>query len=140
MAFTTAVPMLISKQFDDEVVLANYQSGIYYNLDGTGAQIWLGLRAGKSVDDLIRLFADKTGGASAAIEPEVRAFVERLLAEGIIVPGPAEQPQDDWTPAGCGAFTAPLLQRYDDLRDLLLMDPVHDAGEAGWPLRGGNDS
>ena len=38
MLFSTSVPMLISRQFGDEVVLANYASGIYYNLDGTGAQ------------------------------------------------------------------------------------------------------
>lgn len=140
MAFTTAVPMLVSKQFDDEVVLANYQSGIYYNLDGTGAQIWLGLQAGKSVDELIRLFVASTGGDAAAIAQEVRSFVDNLLAEGIILPGDPELPRQDWAPATSGTFVTPALQRYDDLRDLLLMDPVHDAGEAGWPLRGGNES
>ena len=34
-----------------------------------------------------------------------------------------------------GAFVAPEFQRFDNLRELLLMDPVHDAGEEGWPLR-----
>jgi hypothetical protein len=140
MTLTTSVPMLISKQFDDEVVLANYQSGIYYNLDGTGAQIWLGLKAGKSVDEMVRLFADKTGSQTTVIDPQVRGFVDQLIAEGIVLPGAPELPEPDWTPTTRGQFASPALQRYDDLRDLLLMDPVHDAGEAGWPLRGGNES
>jgi hypothetical protein len=38
MALTTTVPLLISQQFDSEVVLANYQNGVYYNLDGSLAR------------------------------------------------------------------------------------------------------
>ncbi|WP_426614848.1 hypothetical protein [Bradyrhizobium sp. McL0616] len=44
MALTTSVPLLISQQFDSEVLLANHQNGVYYNLDGSAAQVWLGLR------------------------------------------------------------------------------------------------
>jgi hypothetical protein len=29
----------------------------------------------------------------------------------------------------------PLLRKYTDMRDLLLLDPIHDVDEQGWPVR-----
>jgi hypothetical protein len=30
-------------------------------------------------------------------------------------------------------FAAPSLQAFKDLEGLLLLDPIHEAGEDGWP-------
>ena len=30
-------------------------------------------------------------------------------------------------------YTAPKLATYSDLQDLLLLDPIHDVDETGWP-------
>ena len=85
MHLSTSVPMLISRQFDDEVVLANYASGIYYNLDGTGAQIWLGIDAGKTIEEIVEAFATALDVDKSTIDGSVRSFVDQLLAEGIVV-------------------------------------------------------
>ncbi|MCK1389101.1 PqqD family protein [Bradyrhizobium sp. 21] len=135
MALTTSVPLLISQQFDSEVVLANYQNGVYYNLDGSAAQIWLGLRANRTVEEIANACASATGGDAASITPQVQAFVDSMLAEGLIAEGAADARVETWTPVLSGAFAAPEFQRFDNLRELLLMDPVHDAGDEGWPLR-----
>ncbi len=37
-------------------------------------------------------------------------------------------------PAIQGAFAPPRLQRYTDMQDLLLLDPIHDVDEVGWPV------
>jgi hypothetical protein len=140
MFFSTSVPMLISRQFGDEVVLANYGSGIYYNLDGTGAQIWLGIRAGKTLEQIVDVLSATAESNRSVVDREVRAFVDRLLEEGIIVPGHPASGSKDWSPPMSGEFSVPRLERFDDLRDLLLLDPIHDAGENGWPLRGGDAS
>ncbi|KJC35195.1 PqqD family protein [Bradyrhizobium sp. LTSP857] len=133
MALTTSVPLLISQQFDSEVVLANYQNGVYYNLDGSAAQVWLGLKAGRTVEEIAGAFAATTGGDSGSITSQVQAFVDSMLAEGLIANGAADARSETWSPVG--PFAALEFQRFDNLRELLLMDPVHDAGEEGWPLR-----
>ena len=133
MALTTSVPLLISQQFDSEVVLANYQNGVYYNLDGSAAQIWLGLKAGRTVEEIAGAFAATTGDDPGSITSQVQAFVDSMLAEGLIANGAADAHSETWSPVG--PFAAPDFQRFDNLRELLLMDPVHDAGEEGWPLR-----
>ncbi|MBR0688792.1 PqqD family protein [Bradyrhizobium manausense] len=139
MALTTTVPLLISQQFDSEVVLANYQNGVYYNLDGSAAQIWLGLKVNRTVEEIGSALAAATNGDVTSITQQVQAFVDSMLAEGLIAIGTAdsrsETPNEIWTPVLSGAFVAPEFQRFDNLRELLLMDPVHDAGEQGWPLR-----
>ena len=132
MALTTSVPLLISQQFDSEVVLANYQNGVYYNLDGSAAQVWLGLKAGRTVEEIANAFA-ASGGDAASITSQVQAFVDSMLAEGLIANGDSDPRSETWAPVG--PFAAPDFQRFDNLRELLLMDPVHDAGEEGWPLR-----
>ena len=40
MYYTTQVPMVVSRQFDTEVIIANFETGIYYSLTGTAADIW----------------------------------------------------------------------------------------------------
>lgn len=148
MALTTTVPLLISQQFDSEVVLANYQNGVYYNLDGSAAQIWLGLKVNRTVEEIGSALAAATGGDATSITQQVQAFVDSMLTEGLIANGTPdarsetsiESSIETWTPVLSGAFNAPEFQRFDNLRELLLMDPVHDAGEEGWPLRETNES
>jgi hypothetical protein len=75
----------------------------------------------------------------------VEKFVERLADESIITvrssdnsnhigrnPGPARY--------GEGIeYVPPVLDRFDDVRDLLLIDPIHQVDqEYGWPKEMGN--
>jgi hypothetical protein len=48
--------------------------------------------------------------------------------DGTEPPGSPTEPDGKRSP-----FEAPRLDRYDDMRDLLLADPIHDADTAGWP-------
>lgn len=132
--YTTEVPKIISKEFDDEVVLANYDSGLYYSLADTGAKIWLALRAGASDQGIITAFAGKFP-AAADVEASVRAFIEHLVREGLIVPADSGDEKAGLSLDLLNEFQAPVLDRFDDLKELLLLDPVHDVDEAGWPVK-----
>ena len=98
----------------------------------------MGLCAGRSVEQVIDALPQLLGTERPVIDLEVRKFVDVLLNEGVIVPSdPVADPQE-WLPAFPGEFVQPRIERFDDLRDLLLMDPIHDVGEDGWPLRAGD--
>jgi hypothetical protein len=46
------------------------------------------------------------------------------------------EPTEEGSPNGHGhrAFEPPLLEKFDDLQDLILLDPVHEVlEEEGWP-------
>jgi hypothetical protein len=41
---------------------------------------------------------------------------------------------DPAVPNQSGPFRVPVLNRYSDMADMLLLDPVHDVEESGWPV------
>jgi len=51
------------------------------------------------------------------------------LADEVGVP-----PDDEVAaPASDGPFVAPVLERYEDMQDFLLVDPIHEVDDSGWP-------
>jgi hypothetical protein len=135
LQYSTAIPKLVSRQFGDEIVVVNYDSGLYYSLLGTGAQIWLGLNAGASIEDIVAAFSATYPSSVGAISAAIPEFVDYLLKEGLIVQVASKRERQTWSPMAAELFVEPMLERFEDLRDLLLLDPVHDVDEAGWPVR-----
>jgi hypothetical protein len=136
--YTTQVPKLVSQQFDEEIIIANYETGIYYSLVGTGADIWLGLKSGASVEEIATAFANCRATGHSITQEQIIGFVEKLQSEGIIAPCDETSVLNSWAPQFRDPGSPPALDRFDDLRDLLVLDPVHDVSDAGWPLRAQN--
>jgi hypothetical protein len=135
MRYTTQVPFLVSRQFDNEVILANLQTGVYYSLAGPAADVWLGLRAGASSEEIVIALAAMSNHSPDATRAWVENFVTRLENEQIILPHDGAAVDTSWKPQFSVTMSEPLLERFDDLRDLLLLDPVHDVDDAGWPVK-----
>ena|SRR6476660_8869681 len=47
-------------------------------------------------------------------------------------PKSSSRPDDLGTAA---AFVTPELHKYTDMQELLLVDPIHEVAEEGWPFR-----
>ncbi len=122
-----------ARLFDDEVVVANFGSGIYYSLLGSAAEVWAGLMAGIAVPDIAAKLSSRAKSAGPPFNASIVALVEKLHQEGLIRPV-AAGPTAAWQPeVPQGGWLAPELERFTDMQDLLLLDPVHDTSEAGWP-------
>ncbi len=134
-------PPITHQTVDDEVIVINLETGSYYSLRGSGALIW-------------SLFEDEADRATicaelsrcfrcpvAEVGGPVGTFVDRLVAERLIVaaegPGNADRSVDRDRPrvAVEGEFRAPELESFSDLQNLLLLDPIHQVGPQGWPRR-----
>ena len=77
--------------------------------------------------------------------PAIAALVERLVAEGILVAGndhdgiPPADLRPPRYPRGI-PYLPPQLERFEDVRDLLLIDPIHQVDpELGWPRKNGQE-
>jgi hypothetical protein len=127
--------MLISREFGDEVVIANYETGIYYSLGDSAARIWLALTAGYAAEEVAERLAAAAGPDGATVRASVNEFIDRLQSEGIIVPADGVRERLDFPLTASEPFKPPVIERFDDLQDLLLLDPVHDVGDTGWPTR-----
>lgn len=130
-------PLVIHETVDDEVVIVNLQTGNYYSLVGTGARIWALLESTATVSELAADIAARFDGAGEQLEETVQGFVDELEREGLIVPAdvepPGPRPRAVPVTAG-GAFEAPVLEKFTDMQELVLLDPVHEVEEdKGWP-------
>lgn len=137
--FTVPLPKIIHEMLGDEVVVINSDTGNYYSLIGSAARIWTLFGGGTLTPDeaaefLARCYAASPKQLSAAI----CAFFAQLRAEGLIVPAGSATRRPalpEPAPTEKAEFVAPALQKYTDMQALLLLDPIHDMTQDGWPVK-----
>lgn len=136
--FRVNEPNVVHETIDGEVVIINLDSGTYYSLNKAGADVWEGIAAGAGLDDLFRMVSERYDGDSAAITESVRSLLAELQGEQLIVPD-ANAGRAAFPLTGGKRPKAPFepcaLQKFTDMTELLLLDPVHDVDEPGWPIR-----
>ncbi len=130
-------PSVIGEVLDGEAIIVNLDTGAYYSLDGAGAEVWAAAQAGATLPDMIDLATAHFSGDPTAIAADVTALLAELLAENLLVADgvssdQAAAPVDTPSPAR-PPFVKPILQKYTDMADLLLLDPIHEVAEQGWP-------
>jgi hypothetical protein len=111
---------------DGEVVIIQFDSGNYYSLSGCAALVWQRLVTPASVPDLSALFSETPATAA----DELSAFVAELVQEGLLS---SCEPAGSTDTAAPVPYTKPVLNKYTDMQQLLLADPLHEVQEAGWP-------
>jgi hypothetical protein len=119
---------------DGEVVVVNLENGTYYSLDTVGAEIWEQLTGGSTLEALVDGIAARYQVERDGIAVDIEAFVHRLREEKLIAAS-AGTGESRSAPAAAPtrAYVAPALQKYTDMEELLLVDPIHEVEESGWP-------
>jgi hypothetical protein len=136
--FAINTPGVVSEIIDGEVVIMSLASGNYYSSDNVGAVIWGWIGEGKTCGDIERLMLDRYDATADILARDLGAFLDRLLQEQLIrevAPGEARA-AGHANGHDCPSrerFVTPELHVYTDMQDLLLLDPIHDVDEAGWP-------
>jgi hypothetical protein len=102
--------------------------------------VWDWLCQGASVEEIARGLVARYAVQESIAAGAVENFVSDLLAHELLrewpeadpravpaaVPSPQETARSEWT--------LPKLDVYSDMKDLLLLDPIHEVDEAGWPI------
>jgi hypothetical protein len=135
-------PRFVDETVDGEALVMDMVKGNYYSCVGASAYAWNALVAGMSPAELAPLIAERYGVSAADAAGDVDRFVATLVDEEMLHPvdappdAPSESPVDRAAldaavpPGEYGGLT---LERFTDLADLILLDPVHDVSEVGWP-------
>jgi hypothetical protein len=129
-------PQVIFEAIDGEVIIIDLGTGTYFAAKGAAAEVW-GLLVSApvvSVEGLVDVLAPVYGVPRAEVEAGVSEFVEELLGEGLVVAveGGVGAVVSGPVAGGAGPFV-PRLEKYTDMQDLVLIDPVHQVDAAGWP-------
>jgi len=133
MRYRVNTPAVASQVIGGEAMLIHFDSGRYYAVEGSGADVIGWLEEGRSIDEVVDAWGE-TGARRDAIAETIERFVRTLLDEGLLVALADGAPPTTARPTARAAFAPPSLATYTDLEDLLRLDPIHDVDDAGWPI------
>jgi len=123
---------------DDEVVMIDLETGNYFTFRGSATRIWACIEAGMSSRETLGHLQESFDGDSSVMEQGIRWLLDQLLVENLIVPTD-EPPTRNVSLASEGerqGYSDPAFEKYDDMADLILLDPVHEIDqEKGWPKK-----
>jgi hypothetical protein len=131
--FRVNTPHVINEVIDGEAVIINLGSGDYFSLRGSGSYIWQAIDAGADTAAIVAAFTAAGLGSDDVVEPAVLGLVEQLVAEGLVVAADDGPSDPVLTPPEGTTFEAPALEKFTDMQDLILLDPVHEVDDRGWP-------
>ncbi len=125
---------VVHETVDGELIAIDLTGGSYYSLSGSGPAIWALLLGGASESEICAALAVTHEGDPEAIRLEVASLLAQLLESELAVPGDGtgEAPAPG-APAERAAFEPPKLERYTDMKDYFLLDPIHEVDTTGWP-------
>ena len=121
---------------DAQYVILNHVTGEYYSFDKPSSSVLLALTSGCSRDAVVQALTQRYGQDCGAGE-KVDSLIADLTEQEIVLPGGGLEGDASPFVNDMEADALPELgfERYTDVADLLLMDPIHEVDEAmGWPV------
>jgi hypothetical protein len=135
--FTINTPSVVHEIIDGEAVIVNMASGTYYSVDKVGADIWGFIESGANLNQITEAVSHLYQGSRAEIETSIKRLIAKLQEENLILAKEGNDSADYIFPPGSSSkklqFEEPVLHKYTDMEELLLLDPIHDVDESGWP-------
>lgn len=136
---------IVSEEIDGEVVVVNLNNGNYYSLTQSATAVWAGIREGATLEEIRARLRGRYSGEAQVIDRALADLIAALEQEQLIVRrpvgvagvsgiAPVSEAGMEQEP-----FAPPVFERFTDMADLLLLDPVHETEEEkGWPHAKGN--
>jgi len=137
--FAVAGPHVVAEEVDGEVIVINLDNGAYFSFRDSASLIWQLLLQGEaSLDDMVEDLCTRYEGEREDIFTAVAAFVKMVETEGLIAV--SEAPAERVSSSGGGrssadrpAFIIPIFEKYTDMQEFLLVDPIHEVDVSEWP-------
>ena len=127
-----------SEMFGEEAVVVNFMTGKYFGLTGSAPAIWQLFATPVTREEVLASFGE-LNGLKAEIREQVSACMDILLQESLIVDAgvaDGEMRQSGPATVHSDGFRAPVIEIYEDLKELIVLDPIHDTDpERGWPVQ-----
>jgi hypothetical protein len=128
---------LAADVFDGEYIIANLDTGLYYSVQGAAVSLLQSLPF-ISEKQVITTFSEAFPENAEVIKEELTSIFKELVSQDIIRQDEGillESGPECITP---GIYIPGRFNRYADMQDLLMLDPIHDVDENGWTVQSSN--
>lgn len=130
-------PRIVADIFENDLILANLDTGIYYSLNGLSVFLLSKLPFSEPEGE-IQAIAKQFPQKHKEIIEDLTLIWKKLQKEEIIISTDKEIKTDSnfsiEIPSG---FESSKLLKYADMQDLLMLDPIHEVSEDGWEVKEG---
>jgi hypothetical protein len=130
--FSIKSPPTVMEIIDDEAIMINGEKGTYYNLSPHATLILESILNGYNLEE-ISSFNNFDSDANQHIDK----MIYKLVAEDILEETNQKQNRPELKEFNYKNFEKEvILTIYDDMQDMLILDPIHEADEVvGWPKK-----
>ena len=118
-----------AKIMDGEAILINLTTGMYYSMDLVGGLVWELIEGEATVAEIEDAITVTYDAERPRVEADLQRLLDQLLEAGLVrldSSGPgADAGARRQPPAPRLAYEPPRLNAYDDMAELLALDPPH---------------
>ena len=132
-AIAPNAPLVVSETIDGEAIIMHHGTGHYFDTSGSGAMIWQAIERVSSLDAIAAQLSEDYAIAPDRAHAVAVSFLEVLVEHDLVKTVEAATVSTALPPNAVAPFAEPVLGVHADLADMLLLDPIHDVDEAGWP-------
>lgn len=120
--------------FDNEFIIAHLETGLYYMMEGQAVSFFSNLPF-TSFETELNKFIDEKKIDNNEIEA-IKKVWEILLEDEIVVNADISKTNNkSFEVSGLAFSSSSKLNKYADMQDLLMLDPIHEVDEKGWPTK-----
>ena len=132
---------IVYDSIDGEVIMINFDTGNYYSLNSVGKDIWSCIERNLNLSAIVGEISAKYMADEKNILEDIYKFLTDLKLEELILLNTddknsfakaEEKPSPDKGNEKL-KYEKPGLQKYTDMKEMLLLDPIHEVDETGWP-------
>ena len=135
-AFEINAPDVVGEILDGEAIILHLKRGNFYSLQGSGALIWGGIEHRLPASSIADALSSHFGLDMSDARDATGRLFDELLSHELV--RPTSQPGGgavlSGIPVPACRYEEPRLDVYTDMKDLLLLDPIHEVDGAGWPI------
>lgn len=114
-----------AKVIDGEAIIINLAKGLYYSLDKTGAEAWVLIGAGHSLNECSEILSSRFSEPVDRVRSDLAALLGELVSHNLVssVDGVVPDAGVTLLPPPGDPYDTPVLNTYDDMADVLALDP-----------------
>lgn len=128
----------VLERVGNEIVIISFSSGKYYSAKGLATDIILLIEnrvPSPTWENKLKEYYSN----EAITHSKINKFLEELVKNNLCI-GIEELKNSDYklpTDFERNQHDEPVLKIYDDLHDIIMVDPIHDTSLEGWPEKNG---
>lgn len=134
MRYTLNTEDITHEKIEDEIIAINLKTGTYYSFTGSASIIWTLILEKWTPDEIASHLASLLKKGPEEFLADITGFLDFAVNENLVIPADDIRNESILLPL-LQEYKQPVFDKFTDMQELLLVDPIHEVTEEGWPQR-----